>query len=361
MADLFTLVQQMIANGQFAALAGNPLAQFGPQRQYLGATILPERLVAENLYYEASIRYRTVIANDGTRYSPAQKKASGELVGEFLVELGDQDIARELSGRDYDALLKLLASTASVAAVDFMVGWTDRTVNQALIEKTELQRWQALVGASVVRVGDNGYTETVSYPNPAGHRAAAGGAWTSDAYDPYADISAMADLLADKGYTLSRIITSRAVVSILARNAKIQERVAPVRVLAASNVFGRVGAQEINGAFQADNLPPIETYDLLYRDQVGSARFLPAGTMVFIADTGIDGSLDLGDAARFLPNQGTLGYTAIGRAVGQTAPGRVIRAEVKQDKPPRVEAEGWMTSLPVVTEPEGVAVIHTIA
>ena len=27
---------------------------------------------------------------------------------------------------------------------------------------------------------------------------------------------------------------------------------------------------------------------------------------------------------------------------------------------PRIEAEGWMTGLPVITEPEAIAVIHTI-
>ena len=359
--DLASLVADMVANGQFAALAGNPLAQFGPQRQYLGATILPERMVEENVYRESSIRYRTVIANDGSRYSPAQLKASGELVGEFLVELGDQDIARQLSGRDYDALLRLLGRNTSMQAVDTIVGWTDRTVNQALVERTELQRWQAIVDASVVRVGDNGYTETVSYPNPSGHRAAAAGTWSSDAYDPYADITGMVDLLADKGYTVGRIITSRTVVSILARNAKIQQRAAPVRVLSSTDVFGRVGIQEINGAFQADGLPPIETYDLLYRDQVSSGRFLASDVMVFIANTGVDPTWDLGDAARFIPDVGVLGYTAIGRAVGQAAPGRVIRAETRTDKPPRIEAEGWQTSLPVITEPEAIAVVTGIS
>ena len=43
------------------------------------------------------------------------------------------------------------------------------------------------------------------------------------------------------------------------------------------------------------------------------------------------------------------------------APGRVVRAEAHEDKPPRIEAEGWQTSLPVITEPEAFAILHTIS
>ena len=45
----------------------------------------------------------------------------------------------------------------------------------------------------------------------------------------------------------------------------------------------------------------------------------------------------------------------------QAAPGRVIRSEAFESKPPRIEAEGWQTSLPVVTDPEAVAVIESIS
>ncbi len=94
--DIYTLVQQMMADGTFARIAGNPAAQFGtPKRSYLGAEILPEKTVEENAYREDGIRYRTVIANSGSRYSPSQKEDGGALVGTFLVELGNQDIARE--------------------------------------------------------------------------------------------------------------------------------------------------------------------------------------------------------------------------------------------------------------------------
>lgn len=358
--DIYTLVQQMMSDGTFQRIARNPAAQFGPpNRQYLGAEILPEKTVEENAYREDGIRYRTVIANSGSRYSPSQKKDGGALVGSFLVELGNQDIAREMTGRDYDALVKLLRTSADMDALATVINWVDTVINRALIEETERQRWEAIVNASTTLVGDNEYVETVTYPNPSGHRVAAGGTWSSDAYDPWDDIVAQAQVLQDKGYEVSKIVTSRTVVSILARNAKIAARAGKVVTLSASDLVGRASLADINAALEADGLPPIATYDLLYRTQTTSARFLASTVMVFLAQGGKDETVDWGDNSRYIP--GTLGYTAIGRAVGQSDPGRVIRSEAFASKPPRLQAEGWQTTLPVITEPEAIAVITGIA
>lgn len=363
MADLNTLINNMDRDGYFSMVARDPRAQFGlPTRRYIGAEVLPERNVEENAFRETSIKYRTVIANSGTRYSPSQKKA-GEIVGEFLVELGESDIAREFTGRDYDILLKKLGASRDMEATMQFIGWLDTTVNRALIELNEKQRWDAIVDASVLRTGDNGYTETVTYSNPANHRVAAGGSWSSDAYDPYDDIVTQAQLLYDKGYNVGRVFTSRTVVSLMSRNAKIAQRTGRLTV-ASGNVQisgGRPTLADINMLLNADGLPSIETYDLRYRTQTGDARFLPSTVMVFVANTGRDETLDVPDSQTPMMINDVLGYTAVGRAVGQAAPGRVIQAAPKTDKPPRIEAEGWQTALPVITEPEAIATIHTIA
>jgi hypothetical protein len=340
-----------------------PTKQYGiAPRSYLGASLLPERMVDENAYREESIIYRTVIANDGTRYSPSQKKGAA-LVGSFLVELGNSDIASEFTSRDYDALLRILNTRPSMDAAASLLSWLDRTVNLALIEKNEKQRWEAIVSASVVRSGDNGYTETVSYSNPANHRAAAGGTWSSNSYDPFADILAMADLLESKGYTVGRIITSRTVLSILAGNDKVKARTGVATINASGQITataGRATRDAINGALERDGLPAIETYDLQYRTQTGTGYFLSRSAFVLVATTGQDESIDLGDTnSRMVAN--TLGYTALGRAAGQAMPGRVLRMEAFENKPPRIEAEGWQTSLPVITNPEAIAVITSIS
>ena len=78
-----------------------------------------------------------------------------------------------------------------------------------------------------------------------------------------------------------------------------------------------------------------------------------------LATTGRDATLDLGDSEQLLTD--TLGYTAIGRAAGQAQPGRVVRMEAFDNKPPRIEGEAWQTSLPVITEPEAIGVIAAIS
>lgn len=361
--DIASLVNTLMEDGTVRALALNAAAQFGiTPRRYIGAELLPERTVTENAYREEAIRYRTIIANSGTRYSPVQLK-SGELMGSFLVELGNSDIGRQLDSRTYDALIALLQVNPTMDGMASLIRFADRVLNMALIEYNELQRWQAIVDASVMRVGDNKYSETVAYANPANHRVAAGGTWSSDAYDPFTDILAGADLLEGKGYKVSRIITGRPVLSILSGNDKVKARTGVATIDAGGQITataGRANQDAINAALGRDDLPPIETYNLQYHTQEGTGYFLSRTVFVMVATTGRDETIDLGDDED-LTLTDTLGYTAIGRATGQSTAGRVIRMEAKEDKPPRVEGEAWQTSLPVVTEPEAIFVIHTIS
>lgn len=361
--DIGTLIAQMINAGEFSQLASSPLVQFGDDaRSYLGATILPEREVEDNLYREEGIRYRTVIANDGSRYSPAQRKAGGAIVGDMLVELGNQDIKREMTGREYDLLVRLLRRDLSMDATAQVIGWVDTMVVRALVELNEKQRWDALVNAQVVRLGDNGFTETVQYPDPSGHRVTVAPAdvWTDDTVDPFDAISSMAEVLRNKGYEVNRIITSTPVVSAMANNSLVRTRVGAAQLVVNSDRtidarYGRVSLDGINATLQSDRLPPIETYDLMYRTQEGTDYFLPRNTMVFLATTGQTMMVEDNQDDIILPD--TLGYLAVGRAVGQADPGRVLYVESFRNKPPRIEAEGWQTSLPVISDPEAVAVL----
>jgi hypothetical protein len=363
--DLGTLVTRLRDEGQLRDLTNDRRVQFGTQtRRYLGATLLPERMVEENMYEETQVRYRTLVANSGSRYSPVQKKR-GSLIGNFDVKLADSDIGDELTSRDHDALIKLLQSNRSMDAMASMLNWVDAALNRPLLEWNEKARWDAIVNAAVELRGNNKYEETVNYSNPAGHRANAAGTWSTDAYDPFDDIFAMATLMQDKGYTLGRIITSRTVLNIMAGNDKVRTRTGVVKVNAASGNFvvsgSRASWMQINGALAENGLPPIEIYDELYRTNTGTGRFLPNNVMVLIAATGRDELIDLGDASQniLLPN--VLGYTAIGRAAGQSSAGRVIRTERYESKPPRIEGEGWQTSLPVILDPEAICVIKAIA
>lgn len=360
MPDLRTLVATMRRNGDITRIARNPLAQFGTRRRrYLGAEIMPERLVEENAYTEDQVRYRTLVANAGTRYSPVQKKG-GVLVGSFDVKLAESDIGSELTSRDYDALRRL-AIRGSLDAVASATRFLDTTVNLPLVEWIERARWQALVDANVLLRGDNDFAEDVAYSNPTGHRVNVASDWDTDTYDPYDDIFGIADLLASKGFTLSRIITGRPVVSKMAGNDKVKARTGSIRVNVGAGLQvspGRASLAGINGVMRAEGLPDIEQYDLQYRTMTGTGFFLKRDVMVFIGSSGRDEELDLGDTLEILTD--VIGYAGVGVAAGQDTPGRVIRAETKEDKPPRVEAEGWQTALPVNLEPEAVAVLKNI-
>jgi hypothetical protein len=359
--DLITLLQQFQDNNGYERIARNPRAQFGRRsRSYLGATILPERNAPANAYREDDIRYRTVIANLSTRYSPSQKKG-GDIVGSFLVELAESDIAREFTGQMYDALLAHLQRNASMEAMASFTNWLDTTVNLAMVELLEQWRWQAIVYGVIEATGDNKLSETIYYADPAGHRAVVTDAWSDNSVDPFKDIQTMVNLLAGKGYTVNRIITTRDVLATMSANDHIKTRCGVAVVNLSGSIVsaaGHASLRAINGALQADGLPAMELYDLQYRTQVGTGFFLERGTMVFLATTGRMEDIDFGDETQTIYD--TLGYTAIGRGVGQASQGRVLRAEAKMDKPPRIEAEGWQTALPVITEPEAIAVLRYI-
>jgi hypothetical protein len=369
MADLSSLVQKLQDEGKFKLIATNPLAQFrDPQqatRRYYGAELLPEMMKESNMYRETDIRFRTIIANDGSHYSPTQKK-DGDLFGYLDVHFGDIDIKRELTAEKYDAIVKLLAdgnTNNDIAAVARIIRWTDTVLNLALKEKQEKQRWEAIVSAQVTRAGDNGYNEIVKYSNPAGHRVAASDTWSDDAFDPFEDIFDMAQVLWDKGYVVDKTFTSRKVASKLGKNAKVRARVGRAIVDASGQIQGTSGRADIaaiNQSLSADGLPPITLYDLQYRTQTGTGRFLPDDVFVMIASTGRTQEIDIGDVNPLILVD-TLGYYGVGKSAGQPNPGAVIQVESHTSKPPRLEGEGYLCGLPVIQEPEAIGVIKEIS
>lgn len=374
---LAELIQSMVESGAFSQLINDPLAQFGPPNdQFLFASLLPERQVPVNDYTEEGIRYRSVIANAGTRYSKPQKKG-GAITGAFRVSLGNSDIAADLTGQDYDSLIRAqerftgtqgtagaIAARPSMAVMAQTIQWFDNSVTAPLLSHNELQRSQALVNAQIVLKGDDNYTETINLPNPTGARVAAGGTWSNDAYDPWPDIIARVNYLRKKGYKISRIITSTDVLTILQNNAKVKARAGVVSIVSGvvTGLPGSLSVEQLNALAAKDGIPPFESYDRVYFTSTSYGYYLARDVMLFVSLTGRDERIERGDLEPVVkPN--VLGYTAIGRAAGQNAPGRVLPAPIviENQKPPRVEAQGWQTSLAVVTDPEAVSVINTIS
>lgn len=367
--DVRGLVEQMVRDETFQRVVNNPLAQFGTvQEPFLGATLLPEMEKPENSYVEEAIRYRTVVANDGTRYSPVQIKG-GILTGSFLVRLGESDIGSHFTGSDYDALIRLLTryggaignTKPDMQTVASLVQWADMTLARPLQVKNEKMRWEAIVDSVVPRAGDGGFIENVSLSNPTGQRVNCAGQWSSNAYDPWNDIMAGVNFLANKGYTVGRIIAPMSVVTKLSMNVNVRQRLGINSLISGSVVglAGRASLGQINGLLENDNLPPIERYDRQYRTQNGSGFFLKRDCFVMVATTARDQEIDRADLEPLLI-QNTLGYMGIGRPAGQSSPGRRVLVTPFENKPPRIEGEAWQTSFPVITEPEAMYVIKNI-
>ena len=374
MAGIAQLVDDMISNGTIQDILANPLAMFGrPSRPYKGAELLPNRVVPLNEFREDRIQYKTIIANDGTRYSPVQLK-SGSRLGSFLVELGENDIGSQMTSNEYDTLLRMLRqsdSGTSMAAIAQVTNWVDMTINLALEEKIEQQRWQAICNAVVQRRGDNGYTEDVLYPNPVGARVTVPGgsiAVPAGLYDPTLDpfvtLDTQISYLEAKGYTIDRAFASRKLMMSWARHPLVARRLSKVVYNTGGTTSGfvpRLSLDSVNEVLSAEGLPAVERYETTYFGTDGlSQRFLPDNKLVLVALTGRSEEIDLGDNEPVVvPN--TLGYAAIGRAAGQATPGRAVNIEATKGKPPTIECQGWQTQLPVITDPEAISVITYVA
>lgn len=381
MWDIMSVVEALNREGALRAIGNNPLAQFGPPtRRYLGAELLPEKTVPENGYTETQVRYRSVIANDGTRYSPVQLKGN-VLSGSVEVNMGYSDIGSQITGSDYDALIKLInaanssggdtrgdpardSAGFSFEASKNILNFAELALNRPLVEKNEKMRWEAIVDAVIVRTGDDNFRETVNLPNPTGQRVNAAGVWSNNAYDPYTDIVAGMDYLTAKGYKAFRLIMGTPVKNKLLMNTLVKTRTGRIAIPTAGVITGlpgRVSLAELNAMFAEDDVPPIELYDLQYLTQTGSGWFLKRDVAVLVATTGREAPVDVAADATPLVLPNTLGYVAVGRPAGQTGPGRALFTRAITDqKPPRVEGEAWQASFPVILDPEAVYVIKNI-
>lgn len=374
--SLTSVVDQLIQNDAFFRLINDPLAGFGPAADpYLFAQWFPEKLVPENSYTEEGIRYRSVIANHATRFSPVQIKGT-TLSGTMKVELGNSDIGAQFTAKDYDAFNRLRrrvygrpgvqgggVSLPSMQQTIGLLNWVEYALVRPLHGRNELDRINMVVSALVQMRGDDGYAEDVAYPNPPGHRVSAAGTWSSNTYDPWSDIMAMAEFLNGKGYgKIQAIIIGVDIRTILANNLIMKTRSGRLAVNTniVSGIPGRLTTDDLNTLLEQDGLPAFTLYDKQYSTQAGTAYYYPRGTMTFLVASGRDQEIDRGDAEPLIVHD-TLGYVGVGTPAGQPEPGACTYLEVHEGKNPSIEGQAWQCSLAVMQDPEGMAVISGIA
>lgn len=363
MADIVTLHRELQEEGHYEALARNPRIGFGTgTRQYLGAQFLPERPTDSNEFSELDLQFESAPANDATRYSePQMKRASRGALAEG--KYGEIDIASELTGRDFDNIRKVAINNPDQAKAQ-LIAWHNRALNLSVVEKEEIQRWQVIIDAQVQILGTDGKISTLSFNNPLGHRitipsgtTAAPAGWYGAVEDPMDAIFAIKTEINNKGYEVSRLIGDSTITNVLATNPVMQSRLGTLTI--SGNTLtsrqGLVSRDAISAYFNTFGLPPLEEYNLTFRDQLRSGFFKKRGTLAFIATTGRSEDVFLGDETITIEN--TLGYYGIGLAVGENNPGRVIRSESRNLKPVGIYGQGFQTSVPVLLASEAIGVI----
>lgn len=363
MADIFTLHREIVEEGHLLTLARDPRISFGTaNRRYIGAEILPDRPVTENQFTESDMRYFTSPANDATRYSEPQMKQVARAAG-FDVKLGELDIAAQLTGRDFDNIRKV-AMNNPVAAKNQLIAWLNAGLNLSIVEKVEIQRWNAILDAIVQIVGTDGKLSSLILDNPVGHRltipsgtTAAPTGWYGN-QDPMDAIFAMKTFLSGKGYELRRVIGDSEVTNALVTNPTMQSRLGTLTIAGGSltSRAGLVSKQNLDAYLQSFGIPVIEEYNLTYRTQLSTGFFKKRGTLAFICATGRSETIDNGDSTLSVL-ENVSGYNAVGLAVGEDTPGRVIRTEARNLKPIGIYGQAFQTSVPVITEPESIGVI----
>lgn len=358
--DILTLINQMEADGAFRQIANFPAAQLGtPSAPYLGATLLPERTLGDNTFTEYGLKWRTIIANDGSRHSSAQRR-EGAMVAEMKFSTWTQDTQAVLDSQDYDALIKLLQTNADMSAITTMTDFVDMQVVRALLDLIEKQRWEALINKKIIRQGNNAYYEEIDYPSFPGMTASIAASWRDPNVDPWLDISAMVQRLQARGREVSRIITDGITLNILAGNPKMMARMGGTLIInnmgAAQQLPMGGGFDRLNAFFAGNGLPAIERYDRTFNTNLGTGYFFPRGTFAMFGTTDrTPVTIEVGDEERILEN--TLGYVGIGRTTGEGDPGRVVRAQVFTNKPPRVVVEGWQDIAVVPVEADATAIL----
>ncbi len=370
--DIKSLLTYLAAKGLLRKQTNNLLVQWGPKtRPLLSARFLPPRLVTNNQDTIDDVRFRVVAAPDGTRHSPAQLVGGGEMFSKINYRLGHSDLAREITGPDYDAINQFLRQGAFNAAIGRVVGIFSTFILQALAEHDELANWEAIVFNAISRRGSNAYYEYEDGPDLDNHRVAVGGDWEDPTYDPYEnDIIPRMRLLTSYGFNAGGIrpVTTARALELLADHPATLRRsytgVPPFAGQTLEEASPPTDQSDVAKVFRKLGMQAPVTHDLRIQTNTGEKRAYPEGHMTFIASTGrvetVNYNVD--DPTQAIVIRDGLGFNGIGvpnNANGVAGRRQETRAYTDR-KDARIELEGWQATGPVIQEPTAIADIYDI-
>lgn len=365
--DINVLLQELSDKGAFDNLANNPQLQFTADNQeLLFSSLLPERLVQQNEFKESGIRFKTLMANDSTRYSPPVKRGNA-ILSSTVVSLADSDIAAELTMQAYESFIRTLTASP-MQAVANLLRFIETGVAMPLAILREKYRADIFDKGYIERKGANQFYELVKVPEIAGHRITVLD-WANPATSILSTLKSVKKMLLKKGYKITQMITTSDVIEdYLVPNNEI----AKYGLMVINNAPGTGSAQAVAlptmseqqvvfSALAANSLPAPTIYDHGYDTlgeepgDTGYKQFLNK-KVILVCNSGRTQDLSLGDNTN-LTLANTLGYTAIGVTTGQLQPGVRTKVTNYDGKDARIEAYGWQTSFPVLQDPEAYVVI----
>lgn len=395
--DVITHLEQGGSGGfsSFDELTISPILQFGTEEApYLLQTLLPEMLKNKNQYSEGAIEYISALAAAGSSYAPTEINKGGNRIGVFDVKFGFTNQKDVLDVATYELIHDILMMSDDSAnmsnvetAGESVLDWVENNITKPQMDLNELYRSQAIIDYNVQRVGANGYSETVTYPNAPGQRLDIGGGteanpqgWysTEGDYDPMLDLIGIQDAALKKGLEIVRIISDYTAKSAFMRAPRIRGYIYGINISLSSGAtiegFPEVVDEDsIDALLRRYRLPRWETYDKTYnlRDEdtqlMKPTRFLERelgdGSMfdsvIFVCRTRRRVLVHLPDPFGDVNLNNLLGYYGVGRNVGHQNPGRILNRFL-EDKlhPPSFTAEIIQEGLPVLQAPEAFFVLN---
>lgn len=358
MSDLKTMLEHLYERGDLEEVRQDARVQFGPpEKERLGATIMPEEDKNSNIFREDHIRFHEFgAARLSDRKSPPQVEDRREEVGSYMVELATMSNAGEFDSDSYDNVKAALqedniTQEALAEVVDFFA-----SLNESLAKKAEVQRWDCLITGSVDKMDGT----SLDYPHKDETVSEVGQDHIQDAAvkfdgnsDPLQVFENAADLLEAQNYPLGRVIMSKKARRALLRNTNLVQAYFGTDL---GDNRRSLRVSQLNELMDEHDLPEIETYDVRYRDADGNwERYLDEEAVLFLGETGEERILDVGEQQpRILPN--VVGYYAIGIPAGESQATKVLNAEVDPTYPPSISGQAVQVGLPVLQDPFAVVV-----
>lgn len=383
MASIGSVLDDLRGEDAFYRVTNNPRLQLGQRnRPFLMSRFLPEVQKDARVIREEALQIRSIIARDAPRSAPVTLRGQNK-VGRITAEMIDSNTGASFEGEMYEGIQRMLMTGNSMQAMADMLNYSETQVGIPLAMLREKYRCDAIVNARIIRQGDGDFYEVVDYDNPPGNRysipsgtVGSPAGWHSPTYDLYQDLVGIRDtLLADFGLTINATITTTKMKSLINRNTATKTYGGSVTVVQ-GGAIGSVDAtspqmKAIYGAMAFHDLPSREgvnffTYDSRYDIEVqgGTAnlttsteRFIPNNVFIMICSTGRNGMIDLPDSVNPIPLFDTLGYTGIGKVIGEARPGVKIQSFLEEKHPPHIEFEGVQCALPVIQDPKCIIVL----